>query len=64
MGICYVKVLGKRALRGALQAERTEYTKTLWKTMGYGGFKGLRKIQSVWNDKSQGEDMCVTLKLK
>lgn len=59
MGICSAKELWKKEPgRRACQAERIEYTKTFGKRLRYDGFKELRKIQSGWNDKSQGEDVC------
>lgn len=47
-----------------LRAEGTAHTKALWKRMGCGGFKEMRGVQCGWNDKSQGEDMHVILKLQ
>lgn len=46
--------------RRALQADRTAGTETLWERMGHDEFEGPRKLQSGWNGKSQGEDVCDT----
>lgn len=54
----WVSALWKELRRKALQAERIAHTNTCEERMGYGGFKELRRIQSGWNDKSQGDDVC------